>query len=348
MAQINRILSIETSCDDTSVAVVSSPGFVEICCSANQDLAHLPFGGVVPEIASRQHSEVILPLIDTALDRAQITWDMIDGIAVTNRPGLHGSLLVGLVTAKGLSLAKKIPFLGVNHIEGHILAPLLADEKITPHAEFGFPYLALVVSGGHTHLFVVRGIGDYQLIGQTIDDAAGEAFDKFAKTLGLGYPGGVQIDQWAQRGGNPKAFSFPRSMIREDGYQMSFSGLKSSGQRTVEALGEEKVQQELPHLAASFQEAIVDVLLSKIERAMVEFRLRNLTITGGVSANSRLRFGAEKLASLNHWILQLPAMRYCTDNAAMVGYAGLKRMQRGEESKAELAPSPQSLPGDFK
>ncbi len=194
------ILGIETSCDDTSVAVLSLDGEVKGLLSANQDAAHRPFGGVVPEVASRQHTESLLPLIEKVLQESHTGWAQITGIAVTSRPGLIGSLLVGVVTAKTLALARRIPFVGVNHIEGHLLAPLLRDASYGPPPGFDFPYLGLAVSGGHTHLFACRSPGQYSLLGRTVDDAAGEAFDKVAKMLNLGFPGGVQIDRLAAQG----------------------------------------------------------------------------------------------------------------------------------------------------
>ncbi len=344
MARIERVLSIETSCDDTSVAVVSVPGRVDACCFAHQDLAHAAFGGVVPEIASREHTEAILPLIEMTLQKAGCDWSGIQGIAVTNRPGLLGSLLVGLVTAKTLALAKDLPWIGINHIEGHLLAPLLQDSEYSPPEDFHFPYLALAISGGHTHLFRVEGLGQYHLLGKTVDDAAGEAFDKFAKMMGLGYPGGVQVDRLS-RGGRIDQFSFPRSMRQN--LNFSFSGLKSSAERLLKTLSKDERKTFAADLCASFQEAIVDALLEKLERAMRSEGLTRMALTGGVSANSRLRIRAEALAGQNQWTLAVPPLRYCTDNAAMIGLAGLKRLERGERSTQELGPSPASLPSDF-
>ncbi|MGE0764174.1 MAG: tRNA (adenosine(37)-N6)-threonylcarbamoyltransferase complex transferase subunit TsaD [Bdellovibrionales bacterium] len=343
---MNRILAIETSCDDTSVAVVSGLGRVEACCSAHQDLAHAPFGGVVPEIASRNHTEAILPLVETALQKADRTWTEIEGVAVTNRPGLLGSLLVGVVTAKTLALTKSLPWIAVNHIEGHLLAPWLRDDDYAPPEGFAFPYLALAISGGHTHLFLVEELGRYRLLGKTVDDAAGEAFDKFAKMMGLGYPGGVHVDRQA-KSGRVDRFQFPRSMLREAHLDFSFSGLKTAGQRALEGLSEEQLSEAIPDLCASFQEAIVDVLLAKLEKAGQQFGVKRVVLTGGVSANSRLRERAQSLANARGWQLAVPPLRYCTDNAAMIGYAGLLRLRRGEYSAQDLGPSPSSLPTDF-
>lgn len=338
------ILGIETSCDDTSVALLSLSGEVKALKSAAQDDSHRPFGGVVPEVASREHTEKLLPLLESVLQESNVGWTDVSGIAVTSRPGLIGSLLVGLVTAKTLSLAKKIPFIAVNHIEGHLLAPLLKDNSYGPPAGFDFPYLGLVVSGGHTHLFKVERPTKYTLLGHTLDDAAGEAFDKFAKMLKLGFPGGVEVDRLAVKG-NRAAFAFPRGLIHEDNFNFSFSGLKSAGARALaQAANVEDIKADL---AASYQEAIVDVLLEKLDRAAKTLKLKNWTITGGVSANSRLRARAQDLAKERGATLALAPLRYCTDNAAMIARAGLYRLELGEVSAQDLSPSAQSAPGDW-
>lgn len=344
MARFAQVLAIETSCDDTSVAVVTAEGQVLACCSAHQDLVHAPFGGVVPEIASRSHTEALLPLVETTLAKAGSDWSQIEGLAVTSRPGLVGALMVGVVTAKTLALVKGIPWIGVNHIEGHLVAPFLRDESHRPPPRFEFPYLALVISGGHTHLFWCEQDGRHHLLGATLDDAAGEAFDKFAKLLGLGYPGGVQVDRVSQTG-DPKKFAFPRALIREDNLDFSFSGLKTSAQRIVSELGEDRSQ--LENLCASFQEAIVDVLLAKLDRAVDLKAARHVALTGGVSANTRLRKRAEEWARDRRLTLALPPLRYCTDNAAMIGLAGVRRLRKGERASDEWGPSPSSLPTDF-
>jgi N6-L-threonylcarbamoyladenine synthase len=341
-----KILAIETSCDDTSVAIVGADGYVSHVMSASQDAAHAPFGGIVPEIACRNHTVNLIPLVDETLKATKISWDEISGIAVTNRPGLVGSLIVGVVGAKALALAFNKPLIGVNHLEGHILAPFLWDDK-NLKTDVQFPYVALAVSGGHTTLYHVRGLGDYSILGSTLDDAAGEAFDKFAKLIGLGFPGGVKVDQLSQTG-NPKAYAFPRALVTEDNLQMSFSGLKSSGSRVWDSLTPAERQAQLPDLCASFQEAIVDALLAKLERAAVELNLSRIVITGGVSANSRLRQSASELAAQKKWQLYIPPIKYCTDNAAMIGYAGIQRFLRGEFDTQGLGPSPRVKEGDFK
>lgn len=343
---IQKVLAIETSCDDTSVAIVQADGTVLQLVSANQDLAHRPFGGIVPEIAGRNHSIMLLPLIEEVLHKAKHTWKDIDGIVVTNRPGLMGSLIVGVVTAKSLAQAKDLPLLGVNHLEGHILAPFLRDENYQPQFSFDEPFLGLAISGGHTSLYHVKKLGDYEILGATLDDAAGEAFDKFAKVLGLGFPGGVKIDQLAKNG-DVTAYDFPRGMIKEDNYLMSFSGLKASGQRMVEGLSESEKQTKINDLCASYQEAIVDVLITKLNRAVNKLGIKKVIVTGGVSANSRLRARAEEWARSKKVQLMIPPLKYCTDNAAMIGYAGIIRMNNGERSELSMGPSPNSSSQDF-
>ena len=340
----HQVLAIETSCDDTSVAVVGGSGLVLGMRTASQDEDHLPFGGVVPEIAGRSHTLSLLPVIDQLLQELNMQLSDIDGIAVTNRPGLVGSLLVGLMTAKSLSMSLKIPFIGVNHLEGHLMAPFLSDESYQPPEDFQMPCVALAISGGHTSLYKVMGFGEYHLMGATIDDAAGEAFDKLAKLLGLGFPGGVQVDRLSQKG-DPHKFSFPRPLIREENYHFSFSGLKTSAQRLVDDI--ENIEEELPHLCASFQEAIVDVLLHKLNRLVQESGFKRVMITGGVSANSRLREKSALWAEENGLTLVVPPLRYCTDNAAMIGWAGLQRLRRGETSALNLSPCPRPYDSDF-
>jgi len=341
---IKRVLAVETSCDDTSVAIVESDGLVRVQVSANQDLEHAPYGGIVPEIASRNHSISLLPLIQHCLDKSGLSWADIQGLAVTNRPGLIGSLIVGIMTLKSISQAYGIPLIGVNHLEGHLLAPFLKDEFYIPPADFDYPYIALAVSGGHSSLYWVKSVSDYVVIGSTKDDAAGEAFDKFAKMVGLNYPGGVQVDQYAKCGNKDK-FQFPRSLIAEDNLMMSFSGLKSSAQRLLEKMSKQQMEMDRNDLCASFQEAIVDVLVAKTLKAAMRYNCKKLVITGGVSANSRLR---EKFGTLapNYQIV-IPPVRYCTDNAAMIGYAGLLRMNRGEKNDLSLGPSSQLYENDF-
>tara|TARA_B100000749_G_scaffold279661_1_gene273120 strand:+ start:102180 stop:103244 length:1065 start_codon:yes stop_codon:yes gene_type:complete len=344
---ISRVLAIETSCDDTSVAVVEAGGRVVHVLSANQDRKHRVFGGVVPEIAGRTHIEMMIPLIEECLQLSGMGWADIDGIAVTNRPGLVGSLIVGVVTAKSLSLALNKPLIGVNHLEAHLLAPFLKDETYQPPADFTYPFIALAISGGHTHLYHVTGLGEYKILGMTRDDAAGEAFDKFAKLAGLGFPGGVRVDKTAQDSGDPMKYDFPRALIHEPNYDFSFSGLKASAQRLLQSMEKEEIKKELPDLCASFQEAIVDVLIKKSERALKELNLDKVVFTGGVSANSRLRQRVEQWAGKKGFQAVIPPIRYCTDNAAMVGYVGIERLIAGESDDQSLAPSPRVYEKDF-
>lgn len=346
MPTIDKVLSIETSCDDTSIAIVEKNGWVHSVVAANQDQFHMPFGGIVPEVASRNHSQIILPLVQQAFEKANLNWSDIQGITCTNRPGLVGSLIVGLVTAKSLAQINRIPLLGVNHLEGHILAPFLKDSQYSPPENFQFPFICLAVSGGHSSIYLVHGLGQYQILGETLDDAAGEAFDKFAKMLGLGWPGGVKVDQLSTSG-QPKAFDFPRSMIKEENFMMSFSGLKSSAHRLLQSLSDQEKKAKINDLCASFQEAITDVLLAKLDRAVRILKIKNVAITGGVSANSRLRQKSLEWAFAKKIQIVTPPLRYCTDNAAMIGYAGILRMNKGEFHPLNLGPSPSSYESDF-
>lgn len=343
---IKNILAIETSCDDTSVSVVSAEGQVLSLVSRSQDLAHEPYGGIVPEIASRNHTAVLIPLIEEALVKSQCTWDHIDGIAVTNRPGLIGALIVGVMTAKSLAQVLQKPLIGVNHLEGHLFAPFLRDENYKPGFDWNQPFVALAISGGHTSLYHVKGLGQYYVLGRTKDDAAGEAFDKFAKMVGLGFPGGQRVDKESAKG-NPKSYDFPRSMLLDSSLDMSFSGLKSAAQRRVQEWGPEKVQNNLADLCASYQEAIVDILVNKMEKAAQAVSVKKLVLTGGVSANSRLREKMSEMAQEKGFELLIPPLKYCTDNAAMIGYVGALRLSRGERHDMSLSPSPQVWSQDF-
>jgi N6-L-threonylcarbamoyladenine synthase len=327
---------------------VTAEGFVRQVISADQNASHEIFGGIVPEIASRNHTYNLLPLVDECLKRAGLRMDEIDAFAVTARPGLMGSLMVGVVAAKSLALALGKPFVGVNHLEGHLLAPFLSDDSYAPPKGFTYPYVALAISGGHTSLYRIDGLGEYRVLGQTLDDAAGEAFDKVGKMLGLGFPGGAKIDRLS-KSGDIKRFAFPRPLLSESHSNFSFSGMKTSALRMVEGLSaadklELKDQgQVLNDLCASFQEAMVDVLIDRIARAVAAEKVTRAVLTGGVSANSRLRDRGQLWAKSKGIELIVPPIRYCTDNAAMIGYAGIQRMNLlGETSDQSLGPTPRA------
>ena len=322
-----RVLGIETSCDETAAAVVDDGRFVRSDVVATQIDLHRKWGGVVPELASRNHLTHVMPVVDEALTRAQTTLDQIDAIAVTSGPGLIGALLVGVQVAKGLAFATGKPLVGVNHLEGHLLAARLEAEA--PE----LPFLGLVVSGGHTSLYEAKPSG-YRLIGSTRDDAAGEAYDKVAKLLGLPYPGGREIDQLAQRG-DPQRHKFPRALPRKDDFDFSFSGLKTSVLTHVQKHGLPEGQ-ALLDLCASFQEAVADVLTRKAISAAKKVGLPRLVLCGGVAANSRLRSLMAERAQRAGLALYVPRPGLCTDNGAMIATAGFHALARGEKTGLEL------------
>jgi N6-L-threonylcarbamoyladenine synthase len=324
------ILGIETSCDDAAAAVFETEragiGKIRSSAVANQDDIHRLYGGIVPELASRNHVVTMMPIIERALAEAGCTLRDINGIAVTRGPGLVGSLLVGLMCAKGLAQATGIPFVGVNHIEGHLLAPLI-EHAIT------MPYLALVVSGGHTALFVVEDFGRYRRLGSTRDDAAGEAFDKVAKLMGLGYPGGKIIDDISKRG-RAKAVKIPRAHVKGAALDFSFSGVKTAVANFLRSEAGAATSRE--DLAASFQEAVVDMLIRPTLAAAHATGIDTVALTGGVAANSRLRERLAQALEAEHRRVVAPALRYCTDNAAMIAMAGSYRLLRGENDRLDL------------
>jgi len=328
-----KILAIETSCDETAASVVEDGRRVLSDVVATQIDIHRRWGGVVPELASRNHVVQVMPVVDEALSRAGVGPEALDGIAVTSGPGLVGALLVGVQVAKALALAWRKPLVGVNHLEGHLVAAFLGER---PPA---FPYLGLVVSGGHTSLYEARGFGDYRVLGQTRDDAAGEAFDKGAKLIGLPYPGGVAIDRLA-REGDREALRFPKAIVKGADLDFSFSGLKTALLRHVKEHGVPEGK-ALADLCASYQEAIVRALVEKAFRAARRLQHARLVLAGGVAANSRLRAAAaERAAYYEEMEVFLPEPRLCTDNAAMIAVAGTHALQRGARSGPALAADP--------
>ena len=330
-------LGIETSCDETAAAVLRDDTVLSSIVSSQIDI-HKKYGGVVPELASREHLKNLTPIIREALSAASVSLSEIDLVAATYAPGLIGALLVGVSAAKAIAYAQHIPFIGVHHGEAHILAAHLE------YPSLGWPYIALLVSGGHTALYEAKGLGDYRLLGQTRDDAAGEAYDKVAKLLGLEYPGGPVIDRLA-REGNPEAIRFPRGP--REGFDFSFSGLKTAVRNHV-ALFKSKDRGLDPALnvsdvAASFQAAVVDMLVQKSMQAVSESGVDKIVVAGGVAANSRLRARMQEEASTRNVKLYLPGMGLCIDNAAMVALTGYLHCQRGEQSRLDLNPRP-SMP----
>ena len=308
------ILAIESSCDETAAAVVRDGRYVLSNVISSQVSVHAPFGGVVPEIASRRHLEAMVPVVEQALGEAGVSLSDIGGIAVTQGPGLAGALLVGIAAAKALAYVRNLPIVGVNHIEGHLFAPFLEHPV-------EFPFIALVVSGGHTHLYRVEGVGRYTTLGQTLDDAAGEAFDKVAKLLGLSYPGGAVIDRLAAEG-DPKRLHFPRPLIHDGTCNFSFSGLKTAVLTHLRKHPEAGCGEELKHLCASFQEAVCDVLVQKTAAAVAATGISRMVVAGGVACNSGLRGEMERLALERGLSLSIPPPLLCSDNAAMNAVPG--------------------------
>ena len=327
------VLAIETSCDETSVAVVKD----RRCCSnvvASQIPVHRQYGGVVPEVASRTHVETINQAIAQALVEAQLDWKAIDGIAATCAPGLVGSLLVGLTAAKTLAMLHEKPFLGIHHLEGHIYATYLSEPELEP------PFLCLLVSGGHTSLIYVKDCGDYETLGGTRDDAAGEAFDKVARLLKLSYPGGPVIDSLA-REGNPRAFPLPEGKVslQQGGYHpydSSFSGLKTAVLRLVQKLEQDKAEVPVSDIAASFQDSVARSLTKRAIACALDYGLHTIAVGGGVAANSGLRKHLHEAAAKQNLRVLYPPLKYCTDNAAMIGCAAADHLNRGHTSGLTL------------
>ena len=330
------VLGIETSCDETGFAIYDSERGLLAHCLYSQVALHADYGGVVPELASRDHVRKILPMFNQVLAEAGVTKQALDGIAYTAGPGLMGALMVGGSMATALGFTLDIPVVGVHHMEGHLLAPMLEDKP--PE----FPFVALLVSGGHTQLVSVKGIGDYQLLGESLDDAAGEAFDKTAKMLDLDYPGGPVLAKLAENG-HLNRFDFPRPMTDKPGLDFSFSGLKTHTRNLIEKHRGDDVlpdQQTTYDICAGFQEAVVDTLSIKCKRALKQTNMKRLVIAGGVSANKRLRHKLE--AELTQFDAQVFYARheFCTDNGAMIAYAGCQRLLAGERSDLSLSVTP--------
>ncbi|MBP8864512.1 MAG: tRNA (adenosine(37)-N6)-threonylcarbamoyltransferase complex transferase subunit TsaD [Anaerolineae bacterium] len=328
-----RILGIETSCDETAAAVVEEGRLILSNVIASQIELHAPYGGVFPELAARAHIETIVPVVETALQEAHLGWQDLDAVAVTYGPGLPGSLLVGLNFAKGVALGRNLPLVPVNHLEGHLYAHWLNAEGTAGSPPF--PLLALIVSGGHTELVLMRDHGQYQPIGSTLDDAAGEAFDKVARMLDLGYPGGPAIEKAAQHG-NPRAFDFPRAWLPGT-FDFSFSGLKTEVLRTLSRYNGPRPLRLIADMAASFQAAVVEVLAVKTAQAAREFGAACVALSGGVSANTALRSAMRSRAGVP--VFMLPPI-LCTDNAAMIAAAGSRRFQAGVRGNLDLDIAP--------
>jgi N6-L-threonylcarbamoyladenine synthase len=323
-----RVLGIETSCDETGVAVYDSKLGLLSDALYSQVKMHAEYGGVVPELASRDHVRKLLPLIREVMAKADLNMSDLDGVAYTSGPGLIGALMVGASTGRALALGLGVPAIGVHHMEGHLLAPMLEDN---PPA---FPFVALLVSGGHTQLVRVDGIGRYELLGESLDDAAGEAFDKAAKMLGLDYPGGPLIAKLAQQGDRSR-YRFPRPMTDRPGLEFSFSGLKTFTLNTANAARDEQGRidpQTLADIACAFEDAVVDTLAIKCKRAMQQTGLKQLVIAGGVSANRHLREKLEAMVKKERAKLFYARPEFCTDNGAMIAYAGCQRLLAGQQA----------------
>lgn len=314
------VLGIESSCDETGIALVDTEAGLLSHALHSQIAMHQEYGGVVPELASRDHVRRALPLLEEALERAQLDKSQIDAIAYTQGPGLAGALLVGASVACGLGLALGKPMIGIHHLEGHLLSPLLASNP--PE----FPFLALLVSGGHTQLMRVDGVGRYQLLGETLDDAAGEAFDKSAKLLGLDYPGGPAISRLATLG-DPQIHQFPRPMLHSKDFNFSFSGLKTAVLTAVKKYPHDLSEQDKANVARGFVDAIIDVLLAKCLSALKHTGLKRLVIAGGVGANTQLRTALNSAALKRRFQVYYPELEFCTDNGAMIAFAGALRLK---------------------
>ncbi len=328
------VLGLESSCDETAAAVVTADGRILSNVVLSQIEEHAPFGGVVPEIAARAHVTQMDQIVDRAMKEAGIGFDELDGVAATAGPGLIGGVLVGLMTAKSIAAVADIPLVGVNHLEGHALTVRMTDG-------IAFPYLLLLVSGGHSQILVVEGVGKYRRLGTTIDDAVGEAFDKTAKMMGLGFPGGPAVEKAAADGDGTR-FKLPRPMKGKPGCDFSFSGLKTAVRQALADLGDDVSQQDKADLAASFQVAAVDALLSRVKQALKIYKAeypdaKNMVIAGGVAANKHLRAELDLMMQKHKLELVVPPPALCTDNGAMIAWAGMERLKRNDTDTLDLA-----------
>jgi N6-L-threonylcarbamoyladenine synthase len=324
---VKIVLGIETSCDETSASIITKDRVLSNVVSSQE--IHEKFGGVVPELASRAHIRIITDIINLALKEAEKDKSDLNGIAVTHGPGLIGAVLVGLNFAKGLSAALNIPYIGINHIEGHIYGNFLSNQEIS------FPHLSVVVSGGHTQLVLMKKHLNYQIIGKTRDDAVGEAFDKGAKLLGLGYPGGPLVDKLAQTG-DDKFYEFPRAFLKNALFDFSYSGLKTSLLVYLGTKDQQFINENISHICASYQKAAIEVLVKKTLLAAKKYQVNSVGVVGGVAANSLLRRWMEDEVKKSKMEFYVPELQYCTDNAAMIARAGIERLRRGLKSSLEL------------
>ncbi|WP_026879158.1 tRNA (adenosine(37)-N6)-threonylcarbamoyltransferase complex transferase subunit TsaD [Ignatzschineria larvae DSM 13226] len=316
------VLGIESSCDETGVAIYSGEKGLLAHQLYSQIKLHAQYGGVVPELASRDHIRKLPLLVNAALKEAGVDFSDLEGIAFTRGPGLIGALMVGATYSEGLGLALDIPILGVNHMEAHLMAVMLEVDKPS------YPFVTLLVSGGHTQLVLVKAFGDYELLGESLDDAVGEAFDKTAKIMGLPYPGGPELAKLAENG-DPERYAFPRPMLNRPGLEFSFSGIKTKALLTIESATEA----DYPDIAASFQAALIDTLIQKSLRALKQTGAAALVVSGGVGANQYLRSELRRLSELGRFKVYFPRSEFCTDNGAMVAYLGHERLSRGEKSE---------------
>jgi len=323
------ILAIESSCDETAASVVKNGRTILSNVISSQIELHKLYGGVVPEIASRKHIEKINQVIEEALEQAEVTLDDLDAIGVTYGTGLVGALLVGVAEAKAISYAKKLPLVGVHHIEGHVSANYIEHPELEP------PFMCLIVSGGHTHLVIVKDYGEFEILGRTRDDAAGEAFDKVARAIGLGYPGGPKIDKLSKEG-NPDAIVFPKAKLENGPYDFSFSGVKSAVLNYINKCKMQGEEFDRADLAASFQKAVVDTLVEKAVKAAKEYHMDKLAIAGGVASNNTLRSAMEKACEREGISFYHPSPIFCTDNAAMIGVAAYYEYKKGTRHGLDL------------